>query len=604
MQNKIHTKFQDWAVGIYLRPLVVLALVAALFGPASLQARQFNSKSEVVSVEQMVYRFAGYYKRFPVEQCLVRLSQPYYTAGDEVFVYVYVGQQGYIETKKSKVVLAELLDEQNKVLKQLTLKVSNGVATGSFMLPDGLPAQTLQLSLASSRMLSAGKAFFTHVPVYVVDGQQMPTALLGRQATRNVRGTSRLLAFPEGGKLVKDQPANLFVVAAGPNDIPLEAKGYVLDNAGDTVTGFTTGADGTAFVTFTALADSYQVVPAPGYVLTSPPTIAVASRGAVVQLKTDNQFATLTVQSTPKPTGTNKKLYLFVHHKGRVVYNQYVDVQKGEGMEARLDLNVLPAGLYQAYLLNGLGEVMSERNFYLNGGTAPTVALTLDQALVQPRDSVQATMVLQAHGIDNQSATYLTRVIDQTVVPEGHALAVSPLWQYVAGKLKLSPALSAQINAGNINRWLTMYVNADFDWTSFAAGSVAVPTDQVGGRLSIKGRAMRQSDNTPLAQARIAFLFMGSGKSLATYTDHAGYFTSTVYDFEGTDSLIYRVFLRGEQLTDAKIEMEEAKRSCNDFVEKEGASVYSYFRAGESNAFASIITKINEFLQSEKHQVS
>ncbi|UEG54509.1 carboxypeptidase regulatory-like domain-containing protein [Mucilaginibacter daejeonensis] len=108
----------------------VALLLSVIFGSTAFAQR------DSVSLNSIIEKTSNLAKTRPVEKVYLHFDKPYYAVDDTIWFKAYVTDNFKQPSQLSKVVYVELMNSRDSLTKLLKLPVRNGVAYGSFPLPE------------------------------------------------------------------------------------------------------------------------------------------------------------------------------------------------------------------------------------------------------------------------------------------------------------------------------------------------------------------------------------------------------------------------------------------------------------------------------------
>jgi hypothetical protein len=116
---------------------------------------------ELGMVQFIMRQLNKYTVNFPVEKAYLHFDKPYYAAGDDMWFKVYVtASSKHWLSGISGLVNVELINQDNQLIQNLRLPMANGLADGSFALPDTLTEGNYRVRAYTNWMRNAGEDYF------------------------------------------------------------------------------------------------------------------------------------------------------------------------------------------------------------------------------------------------------------------------------------------------------------------------------------------------------------------------------------------------------------------------------------------------------------
>jgi hypothetical protein len=112
------------------RYVVTLLLLAASYFPALAQR-------DSIALNALIERAGKLSAARPVEKVYLHFDKPYYAVDDTMWFKGYVSDNFHQASQLSKILYVELMNSRDSLVQMVKLPVKNGVANGSFPLPEG-----------------------------------------------------------------------------------------------------------------------------------------------------------------------------------------------------------------------------------------------------------------------------------------------------------------------------------------------------------------------------------------------------------------------------------------------------------------------------------
>lgn len=127
-----------------------------------------QNQPEPTAIDNVLNSFDYYNQSVPVEKIYLHTDKDYYTLGENIWFKGYLVNGENKPDTLSKIVYAELINEEKEVIQQRMLKVENSVCAGDFLINDSLSPGTYLLRAYTNYMRNFGNEFFFHksIPVF------------------------------------------------------------------------------------------------------------------------------------------------------------------------------------------------------------------------------------------------------------------------------------------------------------------------------------------------------------------------------------------------------------------------------------------------------
>jgi len=93
------------------------------------------AQDDSVALTTIISKTAKFATNFPIEKVYLHFDKPYYAVGDTIWFKAYVTIQDHQLSALSKIVYVDMITNHDSVVQSVRLPVVNGIANGSFVLP-------------------------------------------------------------------------------------------------------------------------------------------------------------------------------------------------------------------------------------------------------------------------------------------------------------------------------------------------------------------------------------------------------------------------------------------------------------------------------------
>ena len=280
----------------------------------SLCTSGYLSAQEPVATIQT--RLNEYREKNLQEKIYVHTDKNFYLAGEIIwFKLYYVEASSHHPLDISKVAYVEILDKDNKPVKQAKIALEKGSGEGSFYLPASVNSGNYFIRAYTNWMKNFSPDYYFEKPVTIVNSLKPLTPQEPDTAT-----TVFAQFFPEGGNLVKNIESKVAFRVTDKYGKGLNFTGLLLNENNDTLA---------RFQPFKFGMGSFMLTPAENHTYKAIITTengksivsalpAVQEQGYVMQLS-NLQSSGFTVTVTSTGAGANgQEIYLFIHTGGEV----------------------------------------------------------------------------------------------------------------------------------------------------------------------------------------------------------------------------------------------------------------------------------------------
>jgi len=297
----------------------------------------------------------------------------------------------------SKVAYIELIDNNNKAVVQEKIALHEGTGNGSILIPTAMATGNYTLRAYTNWMKNFSNSFFFEKKISIIN-----PSLSQENNYTPIKETYTLQVFPEGGNLVAEAASKVAFKLANQWGKGIQAKGYLMNEKGDTITQCATsslgiGDGGMGSFSFTPQPNhSYslslktsddkiitQVLPTPyekGYALSitnSSVSDATSLNINVVGKKLDNT-----------------RVYLLVHARGLVTSTLSAQIENGI-VHFQIDKNKLSDGINILTLFNEAQQPVCERLYFNYPKNNVETSISLESPLLDKRNKVNLQIATQ-----------------------------------------------------------------------------------------------------------------------------------------------------------------------------------------------------------------
>jgi hypothetical protein len=206
------------------------------------------SFAQMELLTELSAKYHDYHTRTIQEKIFVHTDKPFYLAGEILWCKLY-GVEGSYHTPLdlSRVAYIELLNKEDKPVLQGKVLLEKGEGSGSFYLPPTLNSGNYRFRAYTNWMKNLGPDGYFEETLTIVNpfkgtAIRMP-ADSGGTAAKSPAGAEEgspyhIGFFPEGGNLVQGIPSKIAFEMTDAVGRGANGKGWVLNEKGDTLTGF------------------------------------------------------------------------------------------------------------------------------------------------------------------------------------------------------------------------------------------------------------------------------------------------------------------------------------------------------------------------------
>ncbi|MFC5409687.1 TonB-dependent receptor plug domain-containing protein [Larkinella bovis] len=344
---------------------------------------------------RLVERLQAFNSAFPKEKVYVQTDRPYYTVGETIWIKAYLFDGPLHQADSvSKVVYVDLVQiDSRKVMVHRVLPVEHGYATGDIALGDSLASGGYLLRAYTGWMRNFSEDYFFTKPLTLLrtDADNGPPVTGQPTMPR-----PDVQFFPEGGQLINGIEGRVAFKVTSPAGKGLDASGFVLNSAKDTVSGFSSKhlgmghfplkpETGQLYTAFVKLADgSMHTFPLPearpeGYVM-------------VVDNVTNRDNVRVYIKNN-KPASVQGKFTLIAQSRGKPIQVALGDVGK-KAVVMQIARQLFPDGISQITLFDETNQPVCERLVFVDKNNRLTIHLKPSKPVFSPREKVQVDVAV------------------------------------------------------------------------------------------------------------------------------------------------------------------------------------------------------------------
>lgn len=289
------------------------------------------------------------------EKLYVHTDKNFYVAGELVwFKLYYVEGSTHQPLDVSKVAYVEILDKDNKPVKQAKIALKKGSGDGSFYLPASVNSGNYKIRAYTNWMRNFSADYYFEKPVTIVNTLKPLSPATADTAVIYAR------FFPEGGNLVNTIRSKVAFQVTDKYGKGLDFSGILLNENNDTITGFQPLKFGMGTFYFTPAENhSYKaIITSNGKTIVSN-LPAAQPQGLTMEVLNENTNSiAVTVSST-----VQQEVYLLAHTGGTVKYAEKHTLSGGKTVFS-IAKNSLGEGISQLTVFNSSRQPVCERLYF------------------------------------------------------------------------------------------------------------------------------------------------------------------------------------------------------------------------------------------------
>ncbi len=379
----------------------LVGLVAAFLLMVSLKAA--GQKNELAFLQNSV---ENYTKNNLQEKLYVHTDKNFYIANEICWFKIYNVDAIFNKPLNiSKVAYVELIDNNNKAVWQEKIALTEGTGNGSILIPNAITTGNYTLRAYTNWMKNFNASFFFEKKISILN----PSLTQENNYTPSKENYS-IQIFPEGGNLVAGQLAKVAFKIADQFGKGIQAKGYLLNEKGDTITKCNTsslgiGSMGMGSFTFTPQSNQgyslslttnddkiiNQKLPnifEKGY------TLSINNSGAESSLNDNTSTINISIAGVQLE---NTSIYLLVHSRGIVSHTVAGQIKNGS-CNLAIDKSTLNEGINIFTLFNQAKEPVCERLYFSYPKNVLETSLEIESPILEKRRKVNLQISTKQRG--------------------------------------------------------------------------------------------------------------------------------------------------------------------------------------------------------------
>lgn len=312
-------------------------------------------------IDRVLALLQQYYRAYPQEKVHIHTDKNNYLAGDTIYFKAYVVHAGSnIISDTSKTLYVDLADNAGSDTISFCYPLINGVASGSFELPDSLATgkYTLRAYTGWMRNFSQDLFFRSDIAIAGTDSKPVQTSVDGKEHLYDIK------FFPEGGQMVERQTSVIGFKVINAKGLGENVSGTILDDAGNSITTFSSAFAGMG---------RFNLKPMPGHnykavIKTGNGDVkrvqlpTAAAMGYTLALKQDKSDITVTVQYSGQQSPAF--VSILAQAANKLISLKQVNLVDNIAV-VKLPLQDFSDGIAQVTLFNHVAEPLAERLIFV-----------------------------------------------------------------------------------------------------------------------------------------------------------------------------------------------------------------------------------------------
>jgi len=324
------------------------------------------------------------------EKILLETDRKVYAAGEKVWFNAYLlrSLNNRLDTA-SRNLFVDLVDDNDKVIKQLVLNVFSLHTDGAITLSDSLPTGYYWLRGYTQHILQTDSAAICVQPLYIKNLVNSSEFTMPEKARLRPSVQTVVEYYPEGGALIAGINSTGALQVRDGNGNPLMVTGTITDAADSVITNFTTNRFGLARITFYPLwyKKYFAVMNVNAHAIKYPLTEWNPFSAQLAVTRQTNDFIQAYVTLEDSIYSRKYASYILGLSGDSVCF-----AGVGRGMyQLDIPTSAFPGGIATLLLFDGNERLLSERKIFINRNNY-TVNITTDKPNYAARDKARVNI--------------------------------------------------------------------------------------------------------------------------------------------------------------------------------------------------------------------
>ena len=206
---------------------------------------------EEVPFEKDVITYFQNQQKATQEKLYLHLDKPYYVAGENIWFRAYlVNSITHTENMPDNFIYIELINQKDSIVFRSKIRKEKNVFKGNIALPVDLPSGEYCLRGYTNWMRNWDEDFFYTRNIQIGNFEEDSTKLNTTSSDADKKLEYDIQFFPEGGNLLTGVRQQIAFKCQKSNGFSLDIQGVLQNQAGDTITKFSTERDGMGSLSF------------------------------------------------------------------------------------------------------------------------------------------------------------------------------------------------------------------------------------------------------------------------------------------------------------------------------------------------------------------
>lgn len=507
------------------------------------------------TLQRLEHAFKAHQEDRLKENIFVHTDKSAYLATEMLWLKVYCADgQDRAPMDISKVAYIDILDAQNRPVKQIKIALDGGFGSGAIYLPASLTSGNYTLRAYTNWMKNFEAAYYFAKTIAIINPGIAATVPEPKGVAPDIQ------FFPEGGTLINGVESKVACKVSGTDGLGLPYQAAIVNSRGDTLARFNSQAFGmAAFVLKVNINEQYNCIftMEGGKITRSLPKVTM--QGYAVHIKdTTGSAIALRIYGNKHP---GENMYLIVHNGQQIRQAMQLPAATG-GSTISIEKARLGPGINHLTLFNAEGLPVSGRMYFHPVGRLLHLNAATDQKVYRNRQRVEVHISSEDENKQPQESNLSMSVYKMSPFQkEDQGSILSYLWlqSELKGTIEqpdyyfndqTAGTIAALDNLMLINGW------RKYPWDEALAGKPPVLKflPEMEGHL-VAGRVARP-DGAPLYKNRVFFSVPGTEPKLFNAETNAdGQFLINVKNLYGRNEVVLQA---GGQDTSSTIALDNA----------------------------------------------
>lgn len=319
----------------------------------------------IVSAQQIDSVLRIYADSFILEKVHIHFDRSIYNKDETIYYKAYLLEDNELSSS-SKNLYADWYDPSGKLLKQTVAPILLSGAKGSFKIPAGYSAKTIQVKAYTKWMLNFDTAFIYNrsIAVYQPVDNKKPQ----NKSNASVFYSTHVEIYPEGGYAIAGLNNRFAFKATDQSGKPVFVKGIVKNNKGKLIDSLTAAHDGMGVFSLLFLSgETYFFEWTDEEGKTGVTEIsAQKAAGAYIHVSPGHKKALFTVERSANTGEAFKMMHLLVHKNANLRYKIDINLSEKRSIASEVFTDDLPSGIVQFTLFDANWIPVAERIIFVN----------------------------------------------------------------------------------------------------------------------------------------------------------------------------------------------------------------------------------------------